>query len=327
MTAPTRWGITVPFDGVPLADHARWYAELADAGFTDVWSVEADGADGITPLALAVPGERLRLGTAIISAFTRGPALLAQTAAAMADAAPGRFVLGIGASSDVIVSRWNGIRFEHPYRRVRDVVRFLRTALRGERVEGTYDTFSVERFRLSRVPPVPPPILVAALRERMLQLAAEEADGVILNWLSPADVARVAPLVRGSNPDAEIVARIMVCPSEDADAVRAAVRPLVTAYLTVPVYRKYQEWLGRTEALEPMWAAWDRGDRQAALAHVPDEVVDELCVHGSPDRCHELLARYVAAGVTTPVLAVLPFGVELTGALQSLSPRTLRPSP
>jgi probable F420-dependent oxidoreductase len=320
MTAPPAWGITVPFDGVPLHEHPSWYREIADAGYTDLWSLESDGSDAITPLVLAAAEPRLRLGTAILSAFTRGPAVLAQTAAAMADAAPGRVAFGIGASSDVIASRWNGIPFDRPYARVRDTVRFLRAALRGEKVSHVYDTFAVAGFRLSRIPDIPPPILVAALRPQMLRLAGEEADGVILNWLSAADVAKVVPIVRASNPAAEIVVRIVVCPIDDADVVRALMRPLVTAYLNVPVYRSYHEWLGRSELLGPMWRAWEVGERRQALASVPDHVVDELCVHGSPEFCRSRVAEYVAQGVTTPVLAVLrPGDLDLRTAVLSLS--------
>lgn len=315
------WGITVPVDGIPLAEHPGLYRELADAGYTDLWSAESNGADGLTPLALAAAAEpRLRLGTAIVSSFTRGPALLAQSAAAMAAAAPGRFVLGVGASSDVIVQRWNGIGFDRPYSRTRDVVRFLRAALAGERITHQYDTFDIRGFRLGLVPQTPPKIMVAALRERMLRLAARESDGVILNWVSPQDVKRIAAIVAEHNPAAEIVTRIMVCPSPDADAVRAVVRPLVSGYLTVPVYRAYQAWLGHGDALTAMWDAWDAGDRKGATAAVPDDVVDSVCVHGTPQECRRQIAGYVTSGVTTPVLAVLPVGLEPRDAIRALAP-------
>jgi probable F420-dependent oxidoreductase len=315
------WDVTVPLDGVPLAAHPRLYRELADAGYTGVWSAESNGADGLTPLALAAAAEpRLRLGTAIVSSFTRGPAVLAQSAAALAAAAPGRFVLGLGASSDVIVRQWNGAAFDKPYSRTRDVLRFLRAALTGERVTERYETFSVSGFRLGLVPETPPKIMIAALRERMLRLAAREADGVILNWASPRDVRRIAAIAREENPAAEIVARIMVCPSADAHAVRAAVRPLVSGYLTVPVYRAYQTWLGHGDTLAAMWEAWDVGDRKAATAAVPDDVVDSLCVHGSPGECREQIAGYVSSGVTTPVLALLPIGLDIRDTARRLAP-------
>src|SRR5215207_8196440 len=128
-----RYGMTIPFDGVPLHAQRDWVVELADLGYTDVWSSEADGADAFTPLALASTwAPSLRLGNAIVPAYTRGPATLAQCVASLADAAPGRVAIGIGSSSNVIVERWNDIPFEEPYKRVRDVVRFLRTALTGE---------------------------------------------------------------------------------------------------------------------------------------------------------------------------------------------------
>ena len=175
-----RHDTTIPLPG-PLHTHRGRLEELADAGYTDVWSSDTDSADGFTPLALAAAWEpRLRLGTAIIPAYTRSPAVLAQTVASMSDAAPGRFAIGIGSSSQIIVERWNGVPFEHPYQRVRDVVRFLKDALNGEKVATSYDSFSIDGFRLGIRPEQPPTILIAALREGMLRLAGKEADGTII---------------------------------------------------------------------------------------------------------------------------------------------------
>jgi probable F420-dependent oxidoreductase len=319
-TPPTgpRYGITVPFDGVSLGDHRRWYTELLRLGYTDVWTAETDGTDGFTPLVLASAWEpELQLGVAIIPAYTRGPALLAQSVASMAEAAPGRFTLGIGTSSDVIVTRWNGVPFEEPYKRVRDTIRFLRSALAGEKVTCEYDTFAVRGFRLSRPVEHPPPIFLAALRPGMLRLAGREADGVIINWLSAEDVATVKPAVEADIP---VAARIFVCPSEDTDLVREVGRRMIAAYLNVGVYAAFHRWLGRGPALEPMWTAWEAGNRKGALAAIPDEVVDALVVHGSFDECRAHVGRYVANGVDIPVMAVIPIGVSLEEAVAGLAP-------
>ena len=99
------------------------------------------------------------------------------------------------------------------------------------------------------------------------------------------------------------MSRASLSPS-DTEVARAVARPSITGYLTVRVYRAFHEWLGRTELLDPMWRAWEAGDRRAALAAIPDEVVDALIVHGTPEQCREHVARYVAAGVTTPMLAL-----------------------
>jgi probable F420-dependent oxidoreductase len=318
-----RYGMTIPFDRVPLHEQRDWIVELADLGYTDVWSAEADGADAFTPLTLAsVWAPSLRLGTAIVPAFTRGPACMAQSVGSLAQAAPGRFVFGIGTSSDVIVERWNGIPFDEPYKRVRDMVRFLRVALTGEKVKADYDSFSVKGFKLGVAPEHPIPILIAALREGMLNLAGREGDGAIINWLSADDVSQVAPVVRQHGAEKEIVARIFVAPGVDADAARSFGKFAIAAYLNVPVYAKFHEWLGRGDQLEGMWGKWKAGDRQGALTEIPDALVDQLIVHGSPEKCREHIQRHVDNGVTTPALAILPFpGVDQRQAIRDLAPR------
>jgi|SRR5579875_305317 len=313
------YGITVPFDGVPLAEHRSWFEELAGLGYTDAWSSEADGTDAFSPLALAAAwAPSLRLGTAIVPVFTRGPALMAQSAAALAEAAPGRFVLGVGTSSDVIVGRWNGIPFEEPYRRTRDTVRFLRRALAGEKVDEDFGTFEVRGFRLGRPPATPPPILVAGLRPGMLRLAGREGDGAVINWLSADDVAKVVPEV---GPGKEVVARVFAFPSEDTATVRAVARRMIAAYLNVPVYAAFHEWLGRGPLLKGMWEAWKAGDRKAALDAIPDQVVDDLILHGSAAEVREKVGRYLENGVTTVTLAVVSVGLDLREAVRGLAPR------
>ncbi|MDG4811194.1 LLM class F420-dependent oxidoreductase [Micromonospora sp. WMMD1120] len=311
--------MTVPLGGIALAQHDTVYAALDRAGFTDVWSSEVAGTDAFTPLALAAAWQpRLRLGTAVAPVFTRGPGLLAMSAATVAEAAPGRFALGIGASSPVLVRDWNAVPFEEPFRRTRDVLRFLRAALNGETVDGAFDTFTVRRFTLERPPAVPPPILLAALRPGMLRLAAAEADGVILNWLGADDVPQALAELGQRRSGFEVAARIFVCPTEDASYARALGRRLITSYLTVPAYAEFHRWLGRDEVLAPMWRAWAAGDRRGAGAAVPDDVVDALVLHGSPQRCRDQVRCYAEAGVDVPVLALLPTPEVAEGGAEAL---------
>ncbi len=318
MSVPQRFGITVPFEGIPLHEHKSWFEELERLGYTDVWSAEAGAFDAFTPLALAAAwAPSLRLGTAIVPAYTRGAATIAQSVAAMCSAAPGRFALGIGTSSDVIVHNWNGIPFEKPYQRVRDTIRFLRAALAGEKVTEEYETFAVKGFRLGAAVAEMPPILVAALRPGMLRLAGREGDGAIINWLSADDVKTVVPHVGEGK---EIVARIFVLATTDRDLVRFVGRRSIAAYLNVPVYAQFHEWLGRGAALAPMWDAWRAGDRAAATDAIPDEIIDELIVHGTTDEIREHLARFTANGVTTPMPAILGTGEEVREVVRALAP-------
>ncbi|MCW2915274.1 MAG: Luciferase-like monooxygenase [Actinomycetia bacterium] len=325
----TRWGLTIPLAGMALPEQREIISELPALGYTDAWSAETNGADAFTPLALASqwaacsapaatpqPSRELRLGTAIVPVYTRGPALLAQQAATMAELTPGRFVLGIGTSSPAIVERWNGVPFVEPYKKVRDTLRFLQRALAGEKVSD--EALGVKGFKLDLVPEIPPKIVLAALRPGMLRLAAREADGAITNWLAPHDVRKV----RGElGAEKELIARVFVCPTENVDEARQLGRWLIAAYMTVPVYAAFHEWLGRGDALKPMNEAWAAGDRKGALEAIPDEVVDDLIVHGSPAACRTRIREYQENGLDTPVLMVLPGGgLTMPDAVRALAP-------
>jgi len=319
MARPPRWGITLPLPGHPLTEQREILSSLAGLGYTDAWSSELNGVDAFTPLVLASQWtDQLRFGTAIAAIYTRGPALLAMTAATLADLAPGRFVLGIGTSTRVVVEQWNAVPFDAPYRRSRDTLRFLRAALTGQKVTDRYETFTVNGFRLERPPAVVPGLALAALRPQMVKLAAAEAGAAITNWLSPADM----PAVReAAGEDCELVARIFVCPTTDADLARTIGRRLLTGYLTVPAYAAFHEWLGRGDLLKPMHEAWAAGDRRGAGAAIPDQVVDDLVIHGDLATCSDRVDAYRAAGLDTPVIAIIPPpGLDVAEAVRGLAP-------
>jgi alkanesulfonate monooxygenase SsuD/methylene tetrahydromethanopterin reductase-like flavin-dependent oxidoreductase (luciferase family) len=195
----------------------------------------------------------------------------------------------------------------------------LKLALSGERVEGEFATFESKGFRLSRVPEQVPPIYVAALRPGMLSLAGREADGAILNWLSPDDVKKAVAEIGGEGHK-EVIARIFVIPTADADVARAIGRRMIAAYLNVEAYAEFQRWLGRGPQLEGMWEKWSAGDRRGALEAIPDVVVDDLVVHGSLEECRATVARYVENGVTVAAPMVMPAGGDLEEAIRGLSP-------
>ncbi|HEY8172534.1 MAG TPA: LLM class F420-dependent oxidoreductase [Dehalococcoidia bacterium] len=310
-----RWGFTFPLDGIPLHAHKDALREAERLGYTDAWSYEIDGVDCFTPLALAAAWtDKLQLGTAIANVYTRAPLTLAISAMALAEAAPGRFALGIGAGSSVIVEQWSGVKFEAPYRKVRDVNALLKRAFSGEKVVESLETVQANGFRLSRASlATPPPVYIAALRKKMLELAGAESEGVIINWLSAGDVPKVVAAARqgaekaGRDPDKlDVVCRIFVCMSQEDAFVDFLGRRSVAAYLNVPVYAAFHEWLGRGDLLNPMWQAWKSGDRKAATAAIPRVVIDDLLIHGSPEECREKVQAYVDNGVTVPVLNFLP---------------------
>lgn len=329
-----RWSLSVPVEGFTLAEHAELAREAERLGYTDAWSLEVDGVDCFSPLAVVALATRLRVGTAIANVFTRGPATLASSAAGLAEIAPGRFCLGIGAGSQPIVEAWNGGTFAKPATRVRETAQFLRRALAGERVVFRGETFAVDGFRLARAPAEPVPIHVAGLRPGMLRVAGEVGDGAILNWLSVEDVPKSIAVVReaaakvGRDPATiEITARLLINVDPPGPASDVAVRRHITAYLNVPVYKAFHEWLGRSAALRPMWDAWATGDRKGAVAAVPERVMQDLIVRGSTDEIRAHVRRYLDAGIDTAFLALATMEQDparrrriLGDAVRSLAP-------
>ncbi len=309
-----RLALSIPHLGFTLPEHVAIAGEAEDLGYTDAWSFEVDGQDCFVPLSVFALHSKMRIGTAIANVYTRGPATLAQTAASLADLAPGRFEFGIGAGSQPIVEQWNNLTYHKPATRVREMVKFLRPALAGERVVFEGETFQVNGFRLSQPPEIAPRIHVAALRENMLRVAGEVGDGAVINWLSADDVKKSVAVVRdaaakaGRDPASlEITARLMINidpPSDEADVMR---RRFLNSYLQVPVYKAFHQWLGRSEELRGMWDAWDAGDRKGAIANTPESVIDALIVHGSAEQRNEHVQRYLDAGIDTAFLSWFTF--------------------
>ena len=307
-----RWGLTLPLVGLPLRDHAEHVKRAEAAGYTDVWSGETNGPDGFTPLVLASEWtDSVRLGTGVVGVFQRGPALLAQQAAALADASGGRFALGIGASSDRIVEGWNGMRFERPLGKVSETVDFLRAALAGER--------TATGFRLEQAPEAPVPIILAGLRGRMLELAVEKADGAMSNFLPLSGLPKVRAQVADAPAPFELLCRFFCLPGE-REQVEPLVRFMFSSYITVPVYAAFYRWLGHGEAIAEMCAAWEAKDRERAAQAAPWELIEDMFILGSPERMRARLDEFVAGGITLPILTPITTPDKLGELIEALAP-------
>lgn len=320
---PIRWGLTVPFTGVPLRDHPELYRRAEALGYDDLWSGETpNGTDGFTPLALAIAvTERMRLATGIVNPFTRGPAVLAQTAAAIQEASGGRFVLGLGASSNVIVERFNGLTFEKPLSRVREAVESLRPVLSVPAEKG------FGGLRLERPVSTPVPIVLAALRGKMLGLAGRVGDGAFTNFLPLSGLPAVVQAHRAGEREAgrpegstELVCRFFVIPGDPDQGVQLA-RAMFSAYGSVPVYAEFFRWLGWGDRLDPMVAAYEAGDRQRAIELASEELIREIFVLGSPEQIRARLDEFVAGGVRTAVLTPIGPPEQVPELLETLAPR------
>jgi probable F420-dependent oxidoreductase len=307
-----RWGLTVPLTGIALPENAELWRRAEAAGYTDLWSGETNGPDGFTPLALASAWtEKARLGTGVVGVMQRGRALLAQEAAALADASGGRFALGIGASSDRIVEGWNAMPFEKPLTKMSETIDFLRAALSGERADGG--------FKLERAPAERVPIIVAALRGKMLRLAVEKGDGAFTNFLPLEGLPKVVERLKGAPEGFELLSRFFCLPGE-REQVEPLARFMFSSYITVPVYEAFYRWLGYGERIDEMVAAWAAKDRQRAAEVAPWDLIEEMFIFGSPEQMKERLRAFVEGGITLPVITPITTPDKLGELIDALAP-------
>jgi probable F420-dependent oxidoreductase len=304
--------MTVPLTGISLPENEELFKRAEAAGYTDLWSGETNGPDGFTPLSLASAWtDQVRLGTGVVGVMQRGRALLAQEAAALADASRGRFALGIGASSDRIIEGWNGMPFEKPLSKMSETIDFLRTALEGERADGG--------FKLERAPEMRVPIILAALRGKMLKLAVEKADGAFTNFLPLAGLPKVIEQLSDAPEGFELLCRFFCIPGE-REQVEPLARFMFSSYITVPVYEAFYRWLGYGEKIDPMVEAWKAKDRQKAAEEAPWDLIEEMFIFGSPEEMKERLGAFVEGGITLPVITPITTPDGLGELIDGLAP-------
>jgi probable F420-dependent oxidoreductase len=331
--APSRVGIVLgSFASLPPRAFVETAREAEARGYHTGWIGEAAGVDALTTSAVVLSHtEHLHVATGVIPVQVRTPVTFGLTLATLDHLAPGRFALGLGLSSPVIVGQWHGLRFSRAVDQLREAVGIIRATASGERVnfEGTH--YRVKNFRFfGPVPVTPPRIVLAALGPRMLELAGEIADGVLLNWIPPeaipgaiAHVEAGAKRAGRSLDDFEIAAFVRVCVTTDVAPARDHLARDITVYGTVNVYRDFFRSAGYGAEIDALDAAWKAGDRAGAVKQLTPRVLDGLGVVGDEAFCRARLADFTRAGLTMPVIA--PFTHEKDAAPALL--RTLRAFP
>src|SRR5205814_6313472 len=285
-----RLGASLPLP--PDLDMCRRVAEHAEIlGYASLWIADTGaGPDAFVVAALAAGvTRRVRIGTAVVPIYTRALPVHAAGAGSVAQLAPGRFVLGLGISSETIVDAWGGVPFRRPFARMRETVSVLRQMLAGERVTFDGKTVRTRNFRLVSPPPRPVPIYVAALMPPMLELAGEIADGVLLNFMPVEAVPRMLPHVRNGaeragrgGAELEVVARFQTLVTDDVPRARTALKHMMGPYFATSVYNRFVAWCGFPDEAREIGAAWRAKDRTRNVAAVPDDMVDRLAIIGSP---------------------------------------------
>jgi probable F420-dependent oxidoreductase len=291
--------------------------EVEQLGYRALWVGEVNAFDSVVPASTIACNTESIMIAALFNVYTRAPTNVALSGAGLAHLAPDRVALVLGASSHLLVQRWNGIPHVHPYERVHDYLRFLRSAFSGERVNAEFATFTSDTFTLDSPPSTPPEIFIAAAMPRMMRLASESADGVVLNWVAPHDLDSLDSLRCDHD---RVWLSMIVCPTRDPALVDATVRPLISDYLAVPAYASLQRRAGRGPALESMWERWTAGDRHGARSQLPRSVIDELIISGHPEECGQRIGRAEEHyGIQIIATILLPEGVDYDDVIKRIS--------
>ena len=306
-----RIAITLPI-GPYVEDSIAVVRWAEDNGIDDVWFSDAMAPDSLTMVAVVAPHtRRLRVGVAVTPVYTRTPAVFAATANVLAQMLPGRFVLGLGSSSQAIMERFNGIKLEKPLTRVRETATIVRSMLAGEKSNFALETLSSQGYRQEALPE-PPPIYLAALRPKMIEMAAEVGDGVVFNlWPKKALPKMMEHVAAGAKrggkrvEDVEVVNRSFVMVTDDVEAGRQAFRNYYTPYYANPVYNDFLKWAGYKDEAEGVLAGWAARDRALSTGSITDEIIDAVAIIGSAEEVHARVREQTAAGIDTTIVSTI----------------------
>jgi F420-dependent oxidoreductase-like protein len=333
-----RLGLHVGYWGFGLTadEQLTLVREAESAGFDSVWAAEAYGSDAATVLAwLAANTERIRLGSSIFQMPGRSPAMTAMTAATLDTLSNGRMVLGIGTSGPQVAEGWHGQRFGKQLARTREYVAILRKALARERLEFEGETYVLplpdgpgKALKLM-IPPVQEkiPIYIAAIGPKNTQLTGEIADGWMPTFFSPEHVGEFRELLEEGAARADgdkkiddsfdIAPNVSLCISDDIDAARDQMRPMLALYVggmgsrDKNFYNALVRRYGFEDAAEEVQNLYLDGKKDEAAAALPAELIDKTALVGPVDHVRDRLELYREAGVGT--LITTPFAPDLAG--------------
>jgi alkanesulfonate monooxygenase SsuD/methylene tetrahydromethanopterin reductase-like flavin-dependent oxidoreductase (luciferase family) len=289
-------------------------ARAEELGYESAYVTHIAARDSVTTLmAYASRTERIRLGTGVMPIYSRTPVATAQAFATLDEFSHGRAIVGLGISHRPVVEAWYGQAIDKPLRETREYVGIVRAILRGE-APPAGDKFR-SSFRFMGLEPRPDiPIYLAGLSEKMLRLAGEIADGVVL-WLCSPHYIRdvVVPAVNAGRARAglpldgfDIVAAVPAAVTNEPDQARARLRTELTAYFSLPFYRAMIEASGFAEDIAGFDRGMQEGGPEAAIRAISDEYLGLLATIGSPDEAAAAVRRYRDCGTSSPCVSAIP---------------------
>ena len=311
MALAKRIAVTLPA-GPRIEDTVSRIQWAEEEGIADAWFSDSGAPDTLTQVAaIAHQTKNIRIGTAVTPVYTRSPSVLAASANVIGQLLPDRFVMGLGSSSQTIMGQFNGIPLDKPLTRVRETAELVKIMLTGEKTNYDGETLFSKGYRQAPMEN-PPPIYLAALRPKMIEMAAEVGDGVIFNlWPKAAlpkmmeHIAIGAAKAGKKAEDVEIVNRAMVLCTDDKEYGRNLFRAAFGPYYATPVYNNFLAWAGYEDAAAQISEGWAAKDRAKTAGAMSDAMIDEIAIIGNEDEIQQRIQEDADGGVHTHIIAPL----------------------
>ena len=275
-----------------------------------IWIPETWGMDCCSILSnVSSIANKPKLGSSIINIYSRSPALIAMSAAALDTLSNGRFILGLGTSSRPIVEDWHGLEFKNPLQRMREYVNIIRLILSGEKVSYDGKIFHLKNFDLLISPYSKEiPIYLAAINQKMVDLTWEIANGVIF-YLRPLPELKKTIQKMQARKKIDVACQIITCVSEDPEKAITRAKQTIAFYVSVgKIYREFLASNGFQNETMAIFEEYKKSGLKDNYKFVTDEMVNSLAICGNPEDIQRKIPKFVESGIDLPILQFNPVG-------------------
>jgi 5,10-methylenetetrahydromethanopterin reductase len=292
------------------------FAKLADnkPNVDSLWVPESWGREAFVSLgALSQVTTKVKLGTSILSIYARSPATTAMGATTLDMLSKNGIIIGLGASTPILVENWHGLKFENPILRMREYIECLTQMIKGENVNYTGNCFKVKNFKLLYKPKRERiPIFIAAVNKHMISLACDLADGILL-YLRPIEELKktISQIIANTSNKSFETACVIICSVSNKEPEKARERAAKTLAFYVAVGEYYNRFLSsngfRTE-VEQISSEYRQAGLNRASKFVSEKMLDSITVCGNSEECIKSLDRFISAGISLPIIQINPIG-------------------
>ncbi|MDQ3948541.1 MAG: LLM class flavin-dependent oxidoreductase [Thermoproteota archaeon] len=302
-------------------------AKMADQqeSVDSLWVPESWGRESFSTLgAISQITKKVRLGTSIVNIYSRTPATVAMAAASLDTLSDNRIIIGLGASTAAIVENWHGVQFDRPASRMKEYIECLRLMIKGDKVEYDGKFFKINNFKILHQPQrTHIPIFMAAVNKKMISMASELADGILLYLRPLEELKRTAvELKQATKQGGFEIACSFICAVSNKNPEKARDRAATTLAFYTAVGKYYSKFLaqnGFKTEVDEITSEYRNAGAESAAKFVSDRMLSSLVICGTSEECRESLSKFLSTGITLPILQFNPVGDSESSFKEMLS--------